>query len=238
MATLADALRAEDKVDGGESLFSAISRAFSGSRPLDRYGLDEGVTFPRVNLDSSELVAGFRQCCKKADEVEARRNLIIVDEEVGSRLEVLFRYLPDVIRREGWSKDILAASGEALLLISHASYQDSSAPLNLLYHSVLSNLRSLESIPLEISVSMVRMLNRWEDLASVVQLGKKDALRTPYFSSTRGIAEELLPILDAAIQQPAHHADATLQRRLKYARQLLETGNLICALRGKGSGRS
>jgi hypothetical protein len=235
MATLADALRAEDKVGVGESLLSALGRAFSSVKPLDRYGLSEAVTFPRVHLDSAELVAGFRQCCKNAEEIEARRNLIIVDEDIGSRLEVLFRYLPDVIRREGWSKDVLASSGEALLLVSHASFADSSAPLNLLYHSVLSNLRFLESIPLDITVSMVRMLNRWVDLDNVVRFGEKGALCTPYFRSTRAIAEELLPILDAAMKQPARHADGTLQRRLKYAKDLLETGSVICALRGKNT---
>jgi len=242
MATLEDAFRAEDrKPDGSWSSVLAspgelLRRVLSFVSPFYGYGLEGSPNMPKVNLEAGYVVDQLRQCRHEVDRSEVQRNALVVDEPVGNRIRILLGHLPDVIEREGWTSELTEAVNEICKILASASEHKSGAPLNLMFHSIMSDLRNLESVPAPIAASLLKILSRWSDLESVVLHDPTKALTTGYFSSTLEIGREMSHKLRdetrrlAAVQESSSVFPEATRVALKRSQDILQNNRVVSAL--------
>jgi hypothetical protein len=241
MATLQQVLRAEERCDLSlASLFTNpvafVGRVLESVSPMYAYGLAEPKPLPAITLDSKELSQELRKCSSEVDQLETRRNAVLIEEEVGARLQTLLRYLPGVVDSQGWDAALIASTAQACMALSCASIPQSSAPLNIVYHSVLSSLKDLETPSPSIALSMLRMVDRWPDLQSYVVKKIEYGRDTPYAQSTVEIARDVVNAMSVRLSgewsdpEFVGKLDERSQRFIKRANELLDTSVTIKAL--------
>ena len=212
MTTLHNALRAEERIPTfGGSISRVCQEAIRGAlQSVDHfygYALFESPSPPKVELASSEIARELVAISAEVMEIESRGNRVFLTPEMGKKLDVIFRYLPDTVSREGWSSSLINAVSGACKDLACCRDEKQEPHRNLLYHAVLGNLVRLESIPPSIAYPMLRMTVRWGDLKKVA-MGQADGqLSTPYWTSTLEIGQQLIRMVsdvfdDISAQKP------------------------------------
>lgn len=232
MATLSDALRADDKLDtSGRSLPAIVrdvARGFLQSvGPFYGYGVFEDSTLPKVELESREIVKELNTIVRDIHAFEAVHHHVVVTEDMAHKLKVIFRHLPAAVDQEGWSANWITAVSRACQDMACISVKHPGPPLNLLYHSVLGDLVKLDSIPPAIAYPMLLMVAQWEDLARVVMDPSLPSRSTSYWSSTLEIGRQVVQSSSMAFNENMpYESRGAPQYRLsemsvKRARQIL-----------------
>lgn len=242
MTTLNQALCADERLNQWAPSFSERCRQIADAAlravgPFYGYGVTNAhPEIPAIVMDERAIVEGFRYCCEAIDSLEQQREAILINEDIGERLKVLFRHLPGVIERDGWSAEIIACAGYAYETLACADYKRCETPLNILYSEVLSDSRRLESIPQGVAGALLKILLRWEDLGTVVDPQKPDAFTTDYWRSTlsigREVAHKIAPVLNGAppVGVGGNVGDERAVRNFEAAKLLLNESDLMKAL--------
>ena len=230
MATLHNALLADERVDNfGGSFSSFCQEALRGAlQSVDHfygYGLFERPSPLKIELGSSEIVRELNAIAVEVLEIERRIDRVLITPDIGKKLEVMFRHLPDTVSREGWSSSLINAVSSTCKNMACCGDEKQDPHRNLLYHAVLGNLLRLESIPLSIAYPMLSMSVQWGDLKKVAMDPVEGQLSTPYWTSTLEIGQKVMRQLsdvfrDDNVQKPydwtKHQLSAAgLQRALK-----------------------
>jgi hypothetical protein len=197
MATLHNALRAEEKVETfGGSLSSFCQEAMIAAlRSVDHfygYALFERSSSPKVELFSSEIVRELVAIAVEVRELETKRHHVDVTPDMAKKLEIIFRHLPETVSREGWSASLINAVSGACKDMACCHDKKQEPHPNLLYHAVLGSLLRLESIPPSIAYPMLRMSVQWGDLKKVAMAPADGQLSTPYWTSTLEIGRQVV----------------------------------------------
>lgn len=241
MAKLTEALPAESQLTLSlKSLYSetcdAVGKALEIVGPWYAYGLSGANPLPKPSLDSKHLSAELRKCCSEIDELEEQRRALIIEEAMGDRLQTLLRHLHAVVENEGWNAELLAFVSESCKILSCASLTESPAPMSLVYHSVLSSLKDVETHSPSIALAMLRMVDRWPDLNAFVRGSNKEAFQGTYVDSTISIGKEVMNRISARFSgdwaDPEHveKLSEASQHCIKQGRMLLENRALLKAL--------
>ena len=197
MTTLRNALREEEKIPTfGGSISRLCQEAIRGAlQSVDHfygYALFERSSAPKVELASSEIARELVAISAEVMEIESKSNRVFLTPEMGKKLDVIFRYLPDTVSREGWSSSLINAVSGACKDLSCCRDERQEPHRNLLYHAVLGNLVRLESIPPSIAYPMLRMTVRWGDLKKVAMGPDNGQFSTPYWTSTLEIGRHVV----------------------------------------------
>jgi len=230
MATLADVARAELRVGSEISLLSAeglgaVARGLLASvGPLYGYGISGEETLPKLELSKDVIVKGFRSANERVDALEVAHNALVITDAIAHQYQILFRHLPDAVTRDGWDKDLLDVAGYACRMLACASYEKSMNVLNLLYHSVISDSRTLDTFSPSMAASFLRILNRWEDLTHALGQGSSVVLNTSYFTSMVPAARE---IAKRSAERLESVTEAMLEKDHQLARAVASARGLI-----------
>ncbi len=206
MATLSDALRADDKLDtSGRSLAAILRDVAKGFLqsvgPFYGYGVFQDSTLPKVELESREIIKELNTILRDIHAFEAAHHHVVVTEDMAHKLKFIFRHLPGAVDQEGWSADWITAVSRACQDLACISGKGPGAPINLLYHSVLGDLAKLDSIPPAIAYPILLMVAQWDDLARVVKEPSTSSRSTSYWSSTLEIGRQVVQRSSMALNE-------------------------------------
>lgn len=247
MATLSDALRADDKFDGAGRSFpdqckAIIQGALQAVGPFYGYGIFEQSSAPKVELGTREIIKELDTISREIQSFEAVHHYVHINQDMAQRLEVMFRHLPGAVGREGWSAHLIIAVSRACQDLACGQNGRSDSPLNLLYHSVLGNLLRLDSMPASIAYPMLQMATEWSDLKTISLKSPELDLSTPYWISTLEIGRQVIQNLSAIFSEMGAEGALAAQdnrnaqeHRLsemstKRARQILTESPLVAKL--------
>jgi len=247
MATLNDALRADDKFDGAGRSFpdqckAIIQGALQAVGPFYGYGIFEQSSAPKVVLGTREIIKELDTISHEIQSFEAVHHYVHINKDMAQKLEIMFRHLPDAVAREGWSAHLIVAVSRACQDLACGPSGRSDSPLNLLYHSVLGNLLRLDSTPPSVAYPMLQMATEWSDLSRVALKSDDLDLSTPYWTSTLEIGRQVIKKISATFSElgtqgtlagpdPQNTQDHRLsERSAERARELLAESPLVATL--------
>lgn len=247
MATLHDALRADDKIDTAGRSFpdqckSIIQGALQAVGPFYGYGILEQSSVPKVELGTREIIKELESIGREIQSFEAVHHYVHINQDMAQKLEVVFRHLPDAVAREGWSAYLIIAVSRACQDLACGPHGRSDSPLNLLYHSVLGNLLRLDSIPASIAYPMLQMATEWGDLEIIALKSDGRDLSTPYWTSTLEIGRQVIQKLSVIFSELGAEGMVSAQYRgnpqehrisqtsAKRAQQILAESPLVATL--------
>jgi hypothetical protein len=241
MAKLAEGLPVEDR--GGpwikaafNDVCDAVGKALEVVGPWYSYGLSEASPLPKASLDSKHLSAALRECCAEVAERNEERCATVIDAEMGERFKEVLSHLHGVVENEGWNAELVAFVSESCRILSRASLTESTAPMSLVYHSVLLSLKDVETHSPSIAFSMLSMVDRWPDLNAFVLGSHKDAFQGPYVESTISIGKGVVKQISARFandwSDTAHvgKLSEASRRSIVKGRALLENRELLKTL--------
>lgn len=247
MATLHDALRADDKFDTSrhslsDNCKSIVQAALQALGPFYGYGIFDQSSAPKVQLGTREMIKELESIGREIQSFEAVRHYVYINQDTAQKLEVLFRHLPDAVARDGWSADLIIAVSRACQDLAYGPDGRSDSPLNLLYHSVLGNLLRLDSTPPSIAYPMLQMATEWRDLERVALKSDDLDLSTPYWISTLEIGRQVIRKLSVIFNELGTEGTWTTQvhrnaqehrlsaRNADRAREILAESPLVAKL--------
>ena len=247
MATLSDALRADDKFDGAGRSFSdhckaIIHGALQAVGPFDGYGIFEQYSAPKVELETTEIIKELETIRREIQSFEAVHHCVRIDQDMAQRLEIIFRHLPDAVSREGWSAHLIIAVSRACQDLACGPNARFEPPRNVLYHSVLGSLLKLDPPPPVIAYPMLQMAVDWRDLERIALKSHDLDLSTPYWKSTLEIGRQVIQKLSAIFSElgaegalAPHDTQNAQAHRLsemstKRAREIIEGSPLVAKL--------